>query len=229
MVSYDVAPHFCAALDAVRLAAGQAGHTVAEWHAPADPPVSTVLPPAYYHDARCTGCGRVLAVMGWHGHPVRVTGFETETSGLATVADWRPGPCLAAYCGDRAPQDRQADACACRFGAVDARCSNVCHCHDRARAAVRDSLARTSSPSWPGGTGAVRPILAGQTVAEWITAGARALTPHPVPAGQADDVLTCAGCGHPVAALDDTAAQDDVRAPDGFVVWHVDCPGPVAS
>lgn len=144
-MSQDVGPAFRAALDDVVRLAGQAGHTLRPWAAMARPPIATVVPPVYYHDAECTGCGRLVYVAAWHGHPVRVHGLESDSSGLAYVADWPVGRCVHSYCGDRVPAELRDTACACRFGAVNARCPNRCHCHDVPRAAVRASLARLRS------------------------------------------------------------------------------------
>lgn len=91
MTTPSVEPAHRAALATVRNAAGQAGHILTDW-APGGP-TSTVLPPAYHDTASCLACGRAVDVLAWHGHTVRATGLESESSGLAYASEWRPGPC----------------------------------------------------------------------------------------------------------------------------------------
>jgi hypothetical protein len=44
--------------------------------------------------------------------------------------------------------------------------------------------------------------------------------PHPT---ETDDTVICAGCGHPVDALNDLASIPDPTDQTQMIVWHVDC------
>lgn len=48
-------------------------------------------------------------------------------------------------------------------------------------------------------------------------------SPHPP---ETSDTVICAGCGHPVDALDDTATVDSRDGTD-LIHWHVQCDAPV--
>lgn len=48
--------------------------------------------------------------------------------------------------------------------------------------------------------------------------------PHPPVPGA--ELVTCAGCGHPLSADDDTASSDAPGDPTGLTLWHVNCPLP---